>query len=327
MKSLFKHLRVITGILAVFLLVMPLSGLAASYPTKPIQLVVSYPPGGGNDLSARIIAEFANKHLPQPLVVTNISGGTGTIGARHVLRAKPDGYTLFWEQPTMSCQTASGIVDYSYRDFDMINVVVESTAVCAVNKKLPVKTAPELMEYMRKNPGKVRWPLSFGALSHFLYLYLENGADGEATVPGRVGNAGDIDRFVKVMGGHADATCAAVSAVMPYKDDLTIVGVANAKRLDVLPDIPTFREQGIDAIYNHLYTLFAPKGTPEDVKKILSEAMRKAVEDPECQAKLTPLFLFPNYLTPEEGAGKWEAQENINKQIVEKYNLKEQLSK
>lgn len=293
----------------------------ASYPEKPVQLVVAFPPGGGSDLSARVAVEFINRQLPQPLVVTNISGGTGSVGAKHAMRAKPDGYTLYWEHPTLAVQSATGVIDFSHRDFDIVGVAMRSTFILVANKRLPVKNATELMQYMQDNPGKVRWPMSFGAMSHYGFLYVADGWKGAPLVPGIVANAGDKDRVVALIGDHADASCVSLSAAAPYiaSGDVRPLGMLSRERMPMLPDIPTLREQGIDAVYEQIFTLFAPKGTPQGIKDQLHKAMQDGLNTPEAQKAMAALYCMPEVLSPEESLKLWNAQEERNRELARKY--------
>lgn len=313
-------------IILLLVFMMSLAGFAhaGTYPEKPIQLVVPFPPGGGSDVTARIAVEYVNKYLPQPLVVSNISGGTGSVGATHVLRSKPDGYTLFWEHPTMSTQTASKVVEHSFRDFDMVCVALRSTFMLVANKRLPIATAPDLMAHMKKHPKQVRWPMSFGAMSHFGYLYVVDGyPGGDALEPKIVSNTGDKERVVALIGDHADATSSSISAVLPYvkSGDVLALGVMSAERSPFLPDVPTLKEQGIDAIYNQIFTLFGPKGMPEEVKQTLAEAFRKGMADPGAREVLAKQCCEPSFMLPAEGTKLWQAQEDKNIELVRKYKL------
>lgn len=317
-----KKIVLLTLLLVAFFALPALA--AESYPVKPIQLVVPFPPGGGSDVTARIVAECVNKYLPHPLVVSNISGGTGSVGAKHVLRSKPDGYTLFWEHPTMSTQTASKVVKHSFRDFDMVCTGVRTTFMLVANKRLPVKTANELFEYMLAHPKQVRWPMSFGAMSHFSYLYLADGyKDGDKLEPKVVTNSGGKGRVVALIGDNADATCASISAVSPYvrSGDIVPLGVFSKERNPFMPEVPTLEEQGIHAIYNQIFTLFGPKGMPEEVKVVLRDAFKKGLNDPEAKEALGKQSCEPYYQTPDVGTKLWEIQEAKNIELVKKFKL------
>ncbi len=296
---------------------------AAAYPEKAIQLVVPFPPGGGSDVSARVAIQYINKHLPNPLVVSNISGGTGSVGANHVLRAKADGYTLLWEHPTMAVQTATRVVTHSYKDFDIVAAPVTSTFIMVCSKNLPVKTAPELMAYMKANPKKVRWPMSFGAMSHFGFLYVDAGYEKGGIEPGIVANAGDKDRVVAIIGGHADASCVSASAAAPYiaAGDVLALGVLSEKRLASLPDVPTLKEQGVNSVYDQIFTVFAPKGTPEEAKNVLRAAMDKAMKDPEAVSALAKLYCAAANYNAEQTTKLWAAALKLNEGLVKRYSL------
>lgn len=298
----------------------------AAYPEKPIQLIVPYAPGGGNDVTARILVEYVNRNLPQPMVVTNVNGGVGRVGTTQALRAKADGYTLLWEHPTMAAQTATKVVDYSYRDFDMICVGVRSTFALVINKRLPVNSVGELLEYMRTHPKQVRWPMSFGAMSHFGYLYVVGGYKGsEPLEPKVVSNTGDKERLLALISDNADASPNGISSVLPYvkSGDIKALAVLSEERNPFLPDVPTMKEQGFDVTYNQIFTLFGPKGMPAEVKKTLADAFQKALAEPAVKTALAGLCCEPYFLGPEEGAKLWKIQEDKNNELVSRFKLLE----
>jgi len=260
----------------------------AAYPDRPIQLVIPYKPGGGNDITARIIADALSDILPQPVVINNLDGGGGRIGQSHVLKAKPDGYTLLWEHHNMSIHGATGSVDYTYKDFELIMAGVVSPVAIVVRKDFPVKTMDEAVEYIKQNPKKVRWPVSFSGFTHFGYLALNN-ATGNKLDAKLMLSPGDKDRVVSLMGGNSDIACGGLSAFAPYvkSGDLRMLAIMSEKRSSRAPETPTLKELGYNASLEYMYSLFAPKGTPKEICDTLADAFTKALAKPSVQELLS----------------------------------------
>jgi tripartite-type tricarboxylate transporter receptor subunit TctC len=160
-------------------------------------------------------------------------------------------------------------------------------------------------------------------MSHFGFLAVADGYTGGELVPAIVANAGDKDRVVAIIGDHADASCVSVAAAAPYiaSGDVVPLGVLSNERMPMLPDIPTLKEQGIDSVYDQIFTVFGPKGLPDNVKTTIRAAFAKGLASPEAQTALAELYCIPAVLSPEESSQLWEKQENFNRELVRKYNL------
>lgn len=293
----------------------------AAFPEKPIRLIVPFGPGGGSDLSARIVAEHMSKHLPQPVVVSNIEGGQGKTGEIEVLRSRPDGYTLVWQHQTMLQATVTGRSDYDYTVFETICAVVEADNCLVVSKDFPAKNLAGVIAYIKENPDKVRWAFAANGTSHFGYLAI---ADKTKVKPGTlIPMVGDKNRIVAILGNNADVTTVTVSAADPYvkAGDLVVLGLMAEERDENYPDYPTLREQGVDALNTFNYCVFAAKGTPQEVKDVLSEAFKKAIEDPECVEELRAQLFKPNYMDEKTSLQFLKEEQDYYKELVDKFNL------
>jgi len=278
----------------------PLSGLLAQdFPTKPIQLVVPFKPGGGSDLSARIFAKHASKYLPQQVIVQNIDGARGRTAELEVKRARPDGYVLLWQHQNLHMAFATGRSKYDHTAFEPVADTVQSDNALIVAKATPYKTPAELNKAAKEKPGTIRWGAAINGFSHFAMLtYLDAAklSDKDFHI---IGMSGDKDRIVAMMQGNLDAAIVALSAARPYMDsgDVRLLGTLNEKRSKAYPSLPTLKEQGIDAVFAFDYMTFAPKGTPADRIKIITDAWLKAANDPACVKELNDGWMLAEALS------------------------------
>ncbi len=298
--------------------------LAGDYPDKPIQVVVPWKPGGGSDLSSRLMAERMKDLLPQPLVVSNITGAMGLNAALHVLKSRPDGYTLIWEHPgNLAVAPMLAKSPFTWKDFDPVCTVAKSDSALVVSKNSPFNSAKEAFDYIKANPGKLRWSLAINGVSHFTYLSISESLGGlEAVV---IPAPGDKNRIVSLLSDNSDITMVGYAAAKPYIEsgDLKLLAMCNTERSPFAPDTPTLKEQGIDGVYDYLYSVLMPKGTPDDVKKTLADAFKKAVENPETVKVLKEQCLSPYFRDAAEMAKLWGGIEDSWRALAIKYKLLE----
>jgi tripartite-type tricarboxylate transporter receptor subunit TctC len=255
---------------------------AADYPEKSVQIVVPWRPGGGNDISARIVGEAMKNILGQAFVVSNIEGAAGLNGASAVNRARPDGYFLLWEFPgNLTVGPLLTKANYSWKDFKLICAVGYSDMVMIAGANAPWKDARDAVKDIKENPKKIRWSIALNAMSHLSFLNITR-AVGELDVT-VVPTQGDKGRVISIIGNNSDISTVAYVAAEPYikSGDLKILAMASPERSVFAPDVPTLKEQGIDAEDAYYYTAIAPKGTPDSIATILEQAFEKAVTDPE----------------------------------------------
>lgn len=279
---------------------VPLAGaLADEFPSKPIQLVVPFKPGGGSDLSARIFAKYASKYLPQRVIVQNIAGARGRTAELEVKRSRPDGYVLLWQHQNLHMAYATGRSKYDYTAFAPIADTVKSDNALIVAKDSPYKTPGDLDKAAKDKPGTIRWGAAINGFSHFAlltYLDAANLSDKDFHI---IGMSGDKNRIVAMLQGNLDVTIVALSAARPYLDsgDLRLLGILADKRSEAYPKLPTLEEQGIDAVFTFDYMTFAPKDTPADRIKIIADAWLKAANDPACRKELQDGWMIPETLS------------------------------
>ena len=279
----------------VFLSILSWSAMlhAATYPERPITLVVPFGAGGSVDLSARNLADAMEKHLKQPVVVVNKPGGSMTIGGYAVASAKPDGYTL-------GLLAASGSIPevftyfysapYSSTDFRPILPVTVLVLTITVREDAPWNSLKELIEFARNNP---RTKYGHNGRSMVQYMAMTTIAKKEKIAFVDVPFDGDPSQITALLGGNIPVITPTFSPIKPLLDakKIRILAVLNQKRCEFLPDIPTINEMGYELPGATWTGLFAPKGTPDGVVKRIEEVVQKIREEPGFQGSTRRLDL------------------------------------
>ncbi len=266
--------------IAMILFTAPLIVSGQEYPTKPINLTVASGVGGTVDLSGRVLASKVEKFLGQPIVVTNNHGGAGSIAISLLANAKPDGYQIV-STPHTPLIEVPNLRKVSYKLDDVIPIMQygEPEAGLVVREDAPWKTFKELVEYARRNPGKVTYTIG-GTLNpfHLAMMYVAKQENIQWTaVPVPTG-----DPNMPLLGGHVMAFSSTTSWKR-YVDTgkMRLLVTYGDKRMQSYPDVPTLRELGYDFATAISYLVVAPHGTPAQIVKKLEDAYRKAMDDPE----------------------------------------------
>ncbi len=279
---------------------------AGTYPTRAIELVVPFNPGGSADVAARAYSDILARYLKVPLTVVNRAGGTGIQGTTYVIKSKKDGYTLLGstDTPLMVMPVISKEVSYDpLKDVVPIAYFGYAPSVFAVRADSPFKTFPELIDYVRKNPGKVKNASSGpGAESQFnLQLLCQKENLKIGSVPFKSGG----EAVVALLGGHTDMSSNTVASLGSHLKAGTIRGLAisSKKRHPDFPGIPTTAELGHPELNFEVWmALFAPAGVPREVIDVLVLAAEKAFKDPEARQRGMNAGIVVDYMGPEETA-------------------------
>jgi len=270
---------------------------AADYPNRPITLVVAYAPGGVMDLEARAYADALEKHLKQPVVVANKPGGASTIGGNFVATSKPDGYTLgYLPIHTGIPEVFSYFTEapYSSKDLRPICNVVDAITVAAVKAGGPWNSLREVVEFAKKNPG-MKFGYNGKNTPPYMFAVMLDKQEklGFVYVP----FSGDSELLMSLLGDHiqfAAPIYPSVKAMVEGKK-LKLLAAASRKRLEFAPDTPTVVELGYKVPPPSPHAVYGPKGTPNEVVKIISEATGKIVEQADFRARLNNLGTPINY--------------------------------
>jgi tripartite-type tricarboxylate transporter receptor subunit TctC len=280
----------------------PAAGLA--YPSRPLHLIVPFPPGGSTDILARVLGQKLSEVLEQPVVVDNRPGAGGSIGAEAAAKAAPDGYTLLMGQlgPLAVSPAIYKKLPYDpVKSFAPVCLMAIVPSVLVVNTSLPFSSAAELIAYAKKNPGRLTYgSAGNGSTSHLTteYFKLATGTD-ILHVPYK----GVGPMLTDLVSGQVAMGINGAPAVMPHVTSgrLRALAVTSLARVPSLPDIPTLDEAGVKGFEaNGWYGIVAPAGTPSAIVLRLNSGIRRAVGTPELRARLDAEGAIPAGGTPEE---------------------------
>jgi len=276
-------------LLAAFL-AAPLIALAQAWPSKPIRLVVPYPPGGSTDLLARTIGQKVGEALGQQIVVDNRAGAGGMLGSDIVARSAPDGYTILLGTGATHGLTLllSKAIPYDpVKDFTPITAAVEVPIILCVSLQVPATTARELVDYAKKNPGKLAYGSSGTGSPHHLSGELLRQVAGIDIV--HVPYKGAAPAVQDLIGSQIPMVFTTLSTALPHikAGKIRAIGFVEAKRQPSVPEIPTIGESVTGYVMPASWLgFFGPAGLPEPILKRLNAEIVKAVQSPDVRAKL-----------------------------------------
>jgi tripartite-type tricarboxylate transporter receptor subunit TctC len=316
------------GALSAFALATSFIGgaTAQTYPTKPIRLILAYPPGGAIDFIGRTAAQRLSENIGQTVVVENKPGAGGIVATDFVVRAAPDGYTVLLTDPSIA--TTPSLQDnlpYDlFKDLKTVSVVGSSPNVLVVTNSLPVKSVSELIAYGKQNPGKLNYASSgVGTSVHLAAELLKASARIEAThVPYR----GMAQSMADLVAGKVHMAFSSPSAAMPFisSNNIRPIATTGTKRSSAFPDLPTVQEAGVPGFYVDLWTaLFVPAATPDNVVAKLSDELRKALSNPETKAALAKLGTESRGTSPQEGLTFVRSEHDRWRKVIKDANIQQ----
>jgi tripartite-type tricarboxylate transporter receptor subunit TctC len=279
----------------VLALIMPAAAQSdATYPNRPIRIIVAVPAGGGVDLSARIIANHLQTLWGQTVTVENRTGGSNNIAGEMVWRSTPDGYTLLATPPNTITANAAlfSKLNYDPATFEPVAVMAVGANVLAVKNASPAKTAAELIAYAKANAGKLSYASQGnGSTSHLTFELFKSRTGIQVNhVPYR----GAAPAVNDLAGGHVDTMFCDLGTILPLHraNRVRIIAAATAKRIDLLPDIPTIDEGALPGFNSTtFFALMAPPATPRAIREKLNKAIVAAMRTPEVEEKLKTIFV------------------------------------
>lgn len=307
-------------------LAAPTLATAQDWPTRPVHLVVPYPPGGNVDTAARIVSTELQKILGQNVVVENRAGAGGLLAGDHVAKSAPDGYTLFFTAngPLLFSPTTFGRPLYHWeKNFVPISSVSFTPLVLQVHPSVPVRNVKELLDMARAKPGALTMASpGAGTTNHLLSELMQSRLGVKWTTAHYKGNA---PATTDLIGGHVQFNFDQVSVALPHVTEgrTRAIAVIAPKRVPWLPDVPTLKEQGIDGIDGQTFTgVLAPAGTPKAVIDKMSEAMRQVLRLPQVTERFHTVGAEARGMTPQEFTAYLRNEEATWMPIIKAANIR-----
>ncbi|TAN55907.1 MAG: tripartite tricarboxylate transporter substrate binding protein [Betaproteobacteria bacterium] len=314
---------------AMLLAFAPLVAAQDVYPTKPVTMIVPFPPGGVADIVGRPLAAAMEKTLKQPVVVVNRTGAGGAVGMAAVAKAAPDGYTILMGLSSISVFPVSDRINgktpaYEMKDFAPIALVTADPTVLVVRADGPYKSLKHFVEAAKSNPGKINY--SSAGVYSTLHVAMEIFAHAAGIKLFHVPYQGGGPAVTALLGGQVEALASGPAAAIGQIKGGKMRALASwsDKRLALLPDLPTFKELGYDAEFYIWSGVFAPAATPAPILARLREAVRNAANDPDFRGAMEKVATPVAYLDAPEFQKYWDADARRLAVVLEKIGKVEQ---
>jgi len=294
---------------------------AQAWPTKPVTMIVPFPPGGSTDMIARAVVPTLQAKTGGTFIVDNKPGAGGAIGAVAAKNAKPDGYTIFVSSLGPFVIGPHLLKNSGYdptKDFDYVTVAVQAPNILTVNANSPYKTFADLLKYIKANPDKMTFASAGNGTSDHLTaeLFWQETKTRGTHIPYK----GGAPAMQDLLGGQVDATFMNINTGLPQikGGKLRALAITSTKRSPLLPDVPTMEELGYKGVTVYSWQAFAvPKGTPADIKAKFRDAVVAALNDPSVKPKLLELGFEIVGNTPEQFTAFQLQEFNRWKKVIE----------
>lgn len=326
MKPINRQLARVSAALSLSLIagLVVLSGTspatAQDYPTKPISMIVPYPPGGRTDLAARTLAEFLKTELKVPIVVINKPGASGVLGAKELSGATPDGYTIGVFSTGFLTSLHMVPTPPILAEYELVSMFNQDPAVIATGTDREWKNLRQLVDYGINNPKKLKVGINAGSSAHIFAAAFMDAAKIDAVyVPFRGGS----ERTAALAGGHIDVDFDIIAPMKPMIDAKKIAafGVAAIERSPDYNDIPTMAESGVPLSISSWHGVFVPRGAPPAVIAKLDRAVAAVAANPQFVGKMREMLLGIRHLDTPAFKTFFKVQDTLMLALIKKLDL------
>ena len=324
MTGVLSIRRVVLGLAAA---VLASAALAQSYPTRPIRMILPFPPGGPTDITGRAIAQKLSEQLGQSVVPENRPGAAGNIGLELAAKAPPDGYHIVLAAPPIAISPSLyKKLNYdAQRDLAPISLVAEIQNIIVAHNSVPARTLKELIQLAQRNPGKMTYSSSGAGSTNHLASELLKGRYKLDIV--HVPFKGSSPALVALMSGEVDFGTMAVPGAIPIVQAGRVrpIAVLSKQRVPALPNVPTAVESGVeDFVVSIWYGILAPAGTPRPIIDRLNAEIHKALASPDMKGRLAKSGVDPVASTPEQFASHIRSEAVRYARIIKDAGIKPQ---
>ncbi len=299
-------------------LMAPITALAQAYPTKPVRIILGFTPGGGVDINARLMAPKLSEFLGQQVLVENRPGAGTNIANELVAKAAPDGYTLLMNTAAVAINMSlyKKVGFDTLRDFTAVTIFSTSPNVMVVNAKVPARNVAEFLELARSQPGQLNYSSAgSGTTQHLAGELLKTLTKTSLTHIPYKGSAPSLTALVAAEVQLSFANIPAISSHVKA-GRLRALALTGAKRSELMPDVPTMKESGVNMEVDVWYGVLAPAATPRPIVNRLAEQIARVAHDPEIKKRLIDLGAEPLANKPEEFARILRAEVSTWAEVV-----------
>lgn len=295
-----------------------ISGSGSTWePTSTVSIVVPAGAGGDTDLTARVFAQYAKEITGSDFIVVNANGAAGSVAAKQVLDAAPDGHTFLYGHNLVNVANIAGVTDYNYTAFKLGPTFAKSPAQQFYVNAEKYADLDAFIEAAKAAPGQLKACTEVGAYTYYELLAFEKAADVDLNL---VDVGSNSDKIAAMLSGQVDLMPGTYLNCQDYvtAGQFVCIGMPTEERFELTPDIPTLKEQGIDEIYPDLdYSFYFPKDTPDDIIGWYDELVQKVLADDAAQEAIAKIEMLPYYLSPADSEQNDEQIYNTIKKIAE----------
>lgn len=312
-----KTTFLLAGLAAAIGLTLQGTALAGDYPTRPIELVVPNIATGSTDQAAQTFARYAEKRIGKPVVVVRVSGAGGYKGSRSVHEDKSDGYQILFTHQGIIANYLTKVAPYSYDAFKVGPTVIEdSTVGLYVSGRSKIQSIQDLLAKAKAEPGKLRVATEYGTYNHFMFLKLQKEQGVKFDM---VEIKGDAGRVPALYSGTVAAIAKIYSGTEEYlkSGDFRLLGEPSSKRAPNAPNVPTYKEQGVDFTFPaYTFTLFFNQSTPPEVIKLWDKVAREVTSDPAYQKDVAAIDMVWTYKSSQESTAAYASAQKLMSELV-----------